>query len=181
MTTGAESTPAPVGAAERAVAAALETAAGVTAAEAPKPERAPFREVWWRYLVGLIAMAFALFPVVYVVSAAFNPVPSLSTASVIPEGLTLDNFRAILSDPRDVSHVRIHKGYTSTHAHILVRKADGARHIHYLPATCPELSPVDVDMSLLQQAALLHVKGRHEAVARQAVKVALGTQRAQAA
>ena len=101
MTTGAESTPAPVSAAERAVAAALETAAGATAAEAPKPERAPFREVWWRYLVGLIAMAFALFPVVYVVSAAFNPVPSLSTASVIPEGLTLDNFRAILSDPRE--------------------------------------------------------------------------------
>ena len=87
-------------AAERAVAAALETAAGV-AAEAPKPERPPFREVWWRYLVGLIAMAFALFPVVYVVSAAFNPVPSLSTASVIPEGVTLDNFRAILSDPQE--------------------------------------------------------------------------------
>ena len=100
MTAGAESTPAPVSAAERAVAAALETAAGV-AAEAPKPERPPFREVWWRYLVGLIAMAFALFPVVYVVSAAFNPVPSLSTASVIPEGVTLDNFRAILSDPQE--------------------------------------------------------------------------------
>ena len=101
MTSGAESTPAPVSAAERAVAAALETAAGVTAAEKPKPERPPFREVWWRYLVGLIAMAFALFPVVYVVSAAFNPVPSLSTASVIPDGVTLDNFRAILSDPRE--------------------------------------------------------------------------------
>jgi sulfofructose kinase len=72
----------------------------------------------------------------------------------------------------DVSRVRIHKGHTSTHAHILVRKADGARHIHYLPATCPELSPVDVDMSLLQHAALLHVNGRHEAVAREAVKVA---------
>lgn len=97
MTSGAESTPIP---AERVVTAALETAAGVTA-EAPKPARAPFREVWWRYLVGLLAMAFALFPVVYVVSAAFNPVPSLSTASIIPEGITLENFRKILSDPRE--------------------------------------------------------------------------------
>jgi arabinogalactan oligomer/maltooligosaccharide transport system permease protein len=85
-------------AAERALAGALETAAGV-ATEAPRPERPPFREVWWRYLVGLVAMAFALFPVVYIVSAALNPVPSLSTASIIPEGITLDNFRAILSDP----------------------------------------------------------------------------------
>jgi sugar/nucleoside kinase (ribokinase family) len=72
----------------------------------------------------------------------------------------------------DVSRVRIHKGYTSTHAHVLVRKGDGARHIHYLPATCPELSPADVDMNLLRHAALLHVNGRHEAVAREAVRIA---------
>jgi arabinogalactan oligomer/maltooligosaccharide transport system permease protein len=86
-------------AAERALTLALETAAGAT--ESPTPERPPFREVWWRYVVGLVAMAFALFPVVYIVSAAFNPVPSLSTASVIPSGVTLDNFRAILSDPNE--------------------------------------------------------------------------------
>ena len=71
------------------------------AAETPTPRRTPFRELWWRYLVGLIAMAFALFPIVYVVSAAFNPVPSLSTASVVPEGVTLDNFRAILTNERE--------------------------------------------------------------------------------
>ena len=97
MTAGAESTPVT---AERVVAGALETAAGVTA-EVPKPERPPFRDAWWRYLVGLLAMGFALFPVVYVVSAAFNPVPSLSTASIVPEGVTLENFRKILSDPRE--------------------------------------------------------------------------------
>ena len=94
MTAGAESTPL------RYDAEALEVA-GPVAAEKPSPERPPLREVWWRYLVGLVAMAFALFPVVYVVSAAFNPVPSLSTASIVPEGVTLDNFRAILSDDRE--------------------------------------------------------------------------------
>ena len=72
----------------------------------------------------------------------------------------------------DTSHVRIHKGHTAAHAHLLVRKRDGARHIHYLPATCPELSPPDVNFSRLRHAALLHINGRHEAVAREAVKAA---------
>jgi arabinogalactan oligomer/maltooligosaccharide transport system permease protein len=42
-------------------------------------------------------MAFALFPIVYVVSAAFDPIPSLTTASLLPDDVTLDNFRRILS------------------------------------------------------------------------------------
>ena len=93
MTSGAEGTPVPLPAARELI--------EPVAVEAPKPGRAPFRELWWRYLVGLVAMAFALFPVVYVVSAALNPVPSLSTATVVPEGLTLDNFRAILTNERE--------------------------------------------------------------------------------
>jgi arabinogalactan oligomer / maltooligosaccharide transport system permease protein len=52
---------------------------------------------WWRYLVSLAAILFALFPVAYVVSAAFNPVPSLTSATLIPDDLTLENFRRILS------------------------------------------------------------------------------------
>jgi arabinogalactan oligomer/maltooligosaccharide transport system permease protein len=52
---------------------------------------------WWRYLVSLVAIAFALFPVVYVISAAFNPIPSLTSAQVIPDEITLDNFERILS------------------------------------------------------------------------------------
>jgi arabinogalactan oligomer / maltooligosaccharide transport system permease protein len=52
---------------------------------------------WWRYLVSLLAIAFALFPIVYVISAAFDPIPSLTTATLIPEDVTLDNFRRILS------------------------------------------------------------------------------------
>ncbi len=52
---------------------------------------------WWRYLVSLLAIAFAVFPILYVVSAAFNPVDSLSGSGLIPDHVTLDNFRAILS------------------------------------------------------------------------------------
>lgn len=70
----------------------------------------------------------------------------------------------------DVSPVQVHPGFTSALAHILVRKADGARHIHYFPATCPELAADDVPSSLVQDAALLHLNGRHEAAAREAVR-----------
>ena len=62
------------------------------------PRRGPRRGAnWWRYLVSLAAIAFAVFPILYVVSAAFNPVDSLSGSGLIPEEVTLDNFRAILS------------------------------------------------------------------------------------
>jgi arabinogalactan oligomer / maltooligosaccharide transport system permease protein len=56
-----------------------------------------FRGNWWRHLVGIAAVAFAMFPVAYVVSAAFNADQSLSGASLIPREVTLDHFRTILS------------------------------------------------------------------------------------
>ena len=65
--------------------------------------KSSFASDWWRYLVGLLAIAFAVFPILYVISSAFNPVDSLGSTGVIPEDLTLDNFRAILSgSPGDV-------------------------------------------------------------------------------
>jgi arabinogalactan oligomer/maltooligosaccharide transport system permease protein len=66
-------------------------------AEARRRRRSDFAADWWRYLVGLLAIAFAVFPILYVISAAFNPVDSLSGAGLIPEKVTLDNFREILS------------------------------------------------------------------------------------
>ena len=52
---------------------------------------------WWRHVVALFAMLFALFPVAYVVSAAFNADQTLGGASLIPRDFTLDNFRELLS------------------------------------------------------------------------------------
>jgi arabinogalactan oligomer/maltooligosaccharide transport system permease protein len=40
---------------------------------------------------------FALFPIVYIASAAFNTDQSLSASSLFPRSLTLDNFRELLS------------------------------------------------------------------------------------
>jgi arabinogalactan oligomer / maltooligosaccharide transport system permease protein len=60
-----------------------------------KPPR--LAENWWRHIVGLIAIVFALFPVAYITSAAFSADGTLTGASLIPRDFTLDNFRTILS------------------------------------------------------------------------------------
>jgi arabinogalactan oligomer/maltooligosaccharide transport system permease protein len=54
---------------------------------------------WWRHLVALAAVAVALGPLAYVVSAAFNADSSLSGSSLIPRSVTLQNFRDIFHDP----------------------------------------------------------------------------------
>ncbi len=73
-----------------------ESVATPRVAEA-RGRRPLFAGNWWRYLVSLVAIAFALFPIVFVISAAFDPLASLTGASAIPDDVTLDNFRRILS------------------------------------------------------------------------------------
>ncbi len=53
----------------------------------------------WRHLVALLGIIFALFPIVYVTGAAFNQIPTLvgASANPIPQHVTLDNFKTILS------------------------------------------------------------------------------------
>lgn len=57
-----------------------------------------FLDTGWRHLVGLAVTAFALFPVIWVISAAFSDT-GLSSQHLIPSDVTLDNFRALTSDP----------------------------------------------------------------------------------
>ncbi len=71
-------------------------APAVRIAEARR-RKSRFASDWWRYLVGLLAIAFAVFPILYVISSAFNEVDSLGTTGLIPRDVTLDHFRAILS------------------------------------------------------------------------------------
>jgi len=51
-----------------------------------------FSRVGWRHLVAIGACIFALFPILFVASAAFNPQGTLSTAQLIPNGASLENF-----------------------------------------------------------------------------------------
>lgn len=66
-------------------------------ARKPRKSRPKFRDTWWRHVVGIAALLFALFPVAYIVSAAFNATPSLTGARLIPRHVTLDNFRELFS------------------------------------------------------------------------------------
>ncbi len=45
-----------------------------------------FTQVGWRHLVALLALAFSLFPILFVVSAAVNPLGTLSSTELIPTG-----------------------------------------------------------------------------------------------
>jgi len=54
-----------------------------------------WREVGWRYIVGLLGVAFALMPVYFVVLASVSPVATLSGAQLVPRAVTLDNYREL--------------------------------------------------------------------------------------
>lgn len=70
---------------------------------AAKPPRMSFGNWWrnlgWRYIVAALAALFALYPIIWMISASVNPIDSLSGAKLIPDGATLDNFREVLRSP----------------------------------------------------------------------------------
>jgi len=57
-----------------------------------------FRDLGWRHLVGIIALLFAVFPVVWIASASFNPLGTLTSQTLIPENPNLDNYRTLFEE-----------------------------------------------------------------------------------
>jgi arabinogalactan oligomer/maltooligosaccharide transport system permease protein len=55
-----------------------------------------FGRVGWRYSVGLVAVLFSLFPIVFVFSAAVNPLGTLSSTELVPTGVSAENFTNLL-------------------------------------------------------------------------------------
>jgi arabinogalactan oligomer/maltooligosaccharide transport system permease protein len=78
--------------------AEIATPAAVSVPQAMrKPSGRPkLKETWWRHVVGIVGIVISLFPVVYIVSSAFNAQNTLSGAQVIPSQVTLDNFSDLL-------------------------------------------------------------------------------------
>jgi arabinogalactan oligomer/maltooligosaccharide transport system permease protein len=68
------------------------------AVEAPAPSRPKLKDTWWRHIVAIIALVFALFPVVFVTSAAFNDDDSVSGTTLLPTHATFSNFHDIVLD-----------------------------------------------------------------------------------
>jgi arabinogalactan oligomer/maltooligosaccharide transport system permease protein len=70
---------------------------------------------WWRHLVAWVAIAIALLPVAYVVSAAFNADQTLRGSSLIPRSVTLQNFKDIFHDPNPQHDTRYASWYLNTY------------------------------------------------------------------
>lgn len=52
-----------------------------------------------RWLIALVLIFFAIFPVLWVLSASLNPVNTLASARLIPENVGLDNYRFLFNSP----------------------------------------------------------------------------------
>ncbi|NND85687.1 MAG: sugar ABC transporter permease [Acidimicrobiia bacterium] len=57
------------------------------------------RSVMFRHVALWVGIFFALYPVIWIISASVNPVDNLAASRLIPEGLTLDNYRGLFDDP----------------------------------------------------------------------------------
>jgi arabinogalactan oligomer/maltooligosaccharide transport system permease protein len=52
---------------------------------------------WWKYALAAVALIWALFPIVFIVSAALNPSGTLSTTSLVPNNAGFGNFSELFS------------------------------------------------------------------------------------
>jgi arabinogalactan oligomer/maltooligosaccharide transport system permease protein len=53
----------------------------------------------WRYAVALAALVFALFPILFVVSASFNPLGTLTSSNSLFSRVSIGNYGDLLTDP----------------------------------------------------------------------------------
>ncbi|OKL54077.1 sugar ABC transporter permease [Bowdeniella nasicola] len=53
------------------------------------------REVGWRHIVGVLAVLYSAFPIVYIVSAALNPAGTMTGSNKLFSAVSLQNFAAL--------------------------------------------------------------------------------------
>ncbi|WP_336922071.1 sugar ABC transporter permease [Aquipuribacter sp. SD81] len=58
-----------------------------------------FTDTGWRHLVALAVLVFALFPIVFVISASFNPVGTLTASNDLFSELSTENYVALFNTP----------------------------------------------------------------------------------
>jgi arabinogalactan oligomer/maltooligosaccharide transport system permease protein len=57
------------------------------------------RVLAWRHFIALLAIAFALFPLIWMASASFDQLGKINTQSLIPQYRGLDNYRLLWENP----------------------------------------------------------------------------------
>ncbi|GGM58203.1 sugar ABC transporter permease [Microbacterium saperdae] len=60
-----------------------------------------FADTGWRHLVAVVVSAFALFPLLYVVSASLNPKGTLTGSNQLFSAIGIDSYVRILTDPQN--------------------------------------------------------------------------------
>mgnify|MGYP000438011233 CR=1 FL=1 len=58
-----------------------------------------FKVLGWRHIVAWVAIIWSIFPIMWVVSAAFTKDPSISSSSLIPTNPTIENFQTLFTNP----------------------------------------------------------------------------------
>ncbi|QEA27245.1 sugar ABC transporter permease [Microbacterium sp. CBA3102] len=83
----------------------MSTASPATDTHAPAARRrtlgAWFADTGWRHLVAIVVSVFALFPLLYVVSASLNPKGTLTGSNQLFSAIGIDSYVRILSDPQN--------------------------------------------------------------------------------
>lgn len=113
---------------------------------------------------GPVATALCVLAVEGHTAALLDTLGNDATGAAIAQGLA--DCGVSLAGISEVPRAR------SARAVILVRQGDGARQIVYLPSDAGELSLSDPQRQLIRQSRLLHLNGRHEHAAREAVEIA---------
>ena len=57
------------------------------------------RVLAWRHFIALLAIAFALFPLIWMASASFDQLGKINTQSLVPQYRGLDNYRLLWENP----------------------------------------------------------------------------------
>jgi arabinogalactan oligomer/maltooligosaccharide transport system permease protein len=60
-----------------------------------------FADTGWRHVIAILVSAFALFPLLYVVSASLNPRGTLTGSNQLFSAIGIDSYVRILSDPQN--------------------------------------------------------------------------------
>ncbi|MFJ6043561.1 sugar ABC transporter permease [Brachybacterium paraconglomeratum] len=57
-------------------------------------------EVGWRHVVGILAVAFAVFPILFIISASVNPLGTVSSSGLIPKAFSLVHYESLIAGDR---------------------------------------------------------------------------------
>lgn len=64
-----------------------------------QPKKSIWSGVWWRHALAILALVYALFPILFIISSAFNNAGTLSSSSLLPGTPGVQNFIDLFNDP----------------------------------------------------------------------------------